>query len=498
VSADPGTKRGAAIGGASAAAGQKVLYSPGAGTFKTFNTGGRIAGQIFVLTGLKLTALTRAYREEIKMSNAELQLQVSQLQTKLLETLRALTDWRREHTSPCDANSPLLIRAVEVINEADALRVQTPVTPTPDLVGTLTDALVTAVVKQTAAARKPREERDDVLDVVSYVAGHFVEGMSTLFKLETRIVPLENFESAVASVDFGNGCKLEELTKEELNKIRKAPTVKLPMHAPPRYKLATANPASPFGHDFDATPPASAIEVIRAMRLCHGGHLAAPFFMDYDPGVPVSFIALFLPSIHSYRTPYRLTQGDIKTVQRLVAMLMSARCRSDNRLNNALRRFDDVYGRSRNDDQIIDCFTALESCLTPDSTTEVGYKLALRTAAILSGSRKPKEVQLLINAGYDARSKIIHEGQSLTELFTKGSVKKRIQRLNELRGLSDSITPDSFTDELIEYLRHVLQFVITELSGAHASVEDLVSSLDERIADGLCYVEFFGRADSVL
>ena len=46
------------------------------------------------------------------------------IDTRLLETLRALTDWAREHTSPLDADSPheLLIRAVAVIDEADKRR----------------------------------------------------------------------------------------------------------------------------------------------------------------------------------------------------------------------------------------------------------------------------------------------------------------------------------------------------------------------------------------
>lgn len=43
------------------------------------------------------------------------------INTELLETLRALTNWGRDHTSPRDPNTPhdLLVRAVKVIDEAD-------------------------------------------------------------------------------------------------------------------------------------------------------------------------------------------------------------------------------------------------------------------------------------------------------------------------------------------------------------------------------------------
>jgi hypothetical protein len=48
---------------------------------------------------------------------------VESVNTELLEALKALTHWGREHTSPRDANSPhdLLIRAVAAIDKADAV-----------------------------------------------------------------------------------------------------------------------------------------------------------------------------------------------------------------------------------------------------------------------------------------------------------------------------------------------------------------------------------------
>jgi hypothetical protein len=60
----------------------------------------------------------------------------SPVNAELLEALRALTDWAREHTSPRDANSPhdLLVRAIAVIDEAEAK-------PKPDLATLINDPL---------------------------------------------------------------------------------------------------------------------------------------------------------------------------------------------------------------------------------------------------------------------------------------------------------------------------------------------------------------------
>lgn len=53
-------------------------------------------------------------------------MQLTELQTDLLEALRALTDWGRDNTSPRDPNNPhsLLVRAAGVIAEADRLRAE--------------------------------------------------------------------------------------------------------------------------------------------------------------------------------------------------------------------------------------------------------------------------------------------------------------------------------------------------------------------------------------
>jgi hypothetical protein len=51
----------------------------------------------------------------------------AEIGAEVLETLRALTDWARENTSPRDANSPhdILIRTAAVIDEADKLKAET-------------------------------------------------------------------------------------------------------------------------------------------------------------------------------------------------------------------------------------------------------------------------------------------------------------------------------------------------------------------------------------
>jgi hypothetical protein len=166
----------------------------------------------------------------------------------------------------------------------------------------------------------------------------------------------------------------------------------------------------------------------------------------------------FLPA-KRLGSPYRLKREDVTAVRMRMAMLADSRCAADNRLGNALRRFDDIHGRNRDDETIIDCFTALESCLTTESSAEIGYRLALRAAAVLVGTHQPEDVRILVSAGYDARSKIVHEGLSMRQLFSNKDFKKKLKKLKEVRGL-----------DVID-------------------TQKLVNSLDDRIAAALRYVE---------
>lgn len=310
--------------------------------------------------------------------------------------------------------------------------------------------------------------------------------------MHRRIIPLVNFESEVNRADFLNGYVLEPLTEEELRLISEEPirhSFRTSRWEQIRHKLTTEIPRRPeHTQDGQLVTLQSAVEIIQAMRLCHPGDICGPIFVDYSSSSARWTSGGVMPVMY-LGSPYQFKEGDVHLVVGQLSLLTTSRCRADNRLTSALGRFNDTYGRNRLEDRIVDCFIALESCLTPEAAGEIGFRLALRSAAILSSSERPEVIRRLISAGYDARSKIVHGGLSMKQLFDNRDFKtKQLRPLKRIQGLdpdADCITPMSFAGDLIECLRSILRTVIQEMNRLNMDAQELVAELDDNIAAAL-------------
>jgi hypothetical protein len=309
--------------------------------------------------------------------------------------------------------------------------------------------------------------------------------------MHRRIIPLVNFESEVSHADFLNGYVLEPLTEEELRLIFEEPirhSFRTSRWELIRHKLTTEiSPQPKDSQDGQLVSSQPAIEIIHAMRLCHPGDICGPIFVDYSSSSTRWVSGGVMPVMY-LGSPYQFKEQDVHLVVDQISLLTTSRCRADNRLTGTLGRFNDIYGRNRLEDRIVDCFIALESCLTPETTGEIGFRLALRSAAILSPTEKPEVIRSLIAAGYDARSKIVHGGLSMKQLFDNRDFGKKLRSLKRIQGLNpdaDCITLVSFTGDLIECLRGVLRTVIREMNRLNMDTEELVAELDDNIASAL-------------
>ncbi len=306
--------------------------------------------------------------------------------------------------------------------------------------------------------------------------------------MHRRIIPLVNFESEVAHVDFLNGYVLEPLMDEELRLISEEPirhSFRTSNRNLIRHKLATEIPRQPKDGQFVGSQPA--VEIIHAMRLCHPGDICGPIFVDYSSSSTRWASGGIMPVMY-LGSPYQFKKEDVDLVVDQLSLLTTNRCRADNRLTSTLGRFNDIYGRNRLEDRIVDCFIALESCLTPETTSEISFRLALRSAAILSPTERPEVIRNLISTGYDARSRIVHGGLSMKQLFDNKDFRKKLRPLKRIQGLdpdADCITPVSFTGDLIECLRSILRTVIREMNRVNMDTEELVAELDNNIAAAL-------------
>ena len=301
------------------------------------------------------------------------------------------------------------------------------------------------------------------------------------------VVPLAYLETESANIDFGDGWELRPLDAKELTFIRSnfnvAQHFTLQHHQEMLFALAQTCGPSEAPSSLDPRP---ATDILRAMKLLHAGDMSTPLYFQLD-NENRSLIGGLLPA-KRLGSPYKLLSVEIDGLQKIIAAVRNVRAKDDQEIENALSRFDDACSRSRMEDQIVDCFTALESCLVPDGQTEIGFRLALRAAALLVGFRKPAHTRELMKIGYDVRSKIVHGGAVLHRLFADNKFKKKLRPLKVIMGLDPDkpcITDISFSVDVVTYTREALQVVLLSLGDKYESCDDLVSDLDRRVAAAL-------------
>jgi len=78
-------------------------------------------------------------------------------------------------------------------------------------------------------------------------------------------------------------------------------------------------------------------------------------------------------------------------------------------VNLALRRWSGSFDRESNEDSLIDYWIGLEALFTPDTTTELRFRAAMRIAAFLGQTADERSsVFKGVKTSYDWRSAIVH------------------------------------------------------------------------------------------
>lgn len=164
---------------------------------------------------------------------------------------------------------------------------------------------------------------------------------------------------------------------------------------------------------------------------------------------------------------YKFEQDDSVRIQHLHRTIYGGELGSKRRsLDVGLRRFNQAYSRRDIEDQIIDYAIALDSLLVPDGQTELTHRLAQRGAFLLAESCEPQETYKNLVALYTARSKIVHEGQLLSEM-------------KHLRNASD-VSPLDLPAKADDLVRNILKELIKRIT-RHESLRQLVTDLDMQL-----------------
>lgn len=247
----------------------------------------------------------------------------------------------------------------------------------------------------------------------------------------TVIAPLFNFSSDITTVSIGPLIQLTAFTTEEKTLIWKTNI----LSTFNSFELINAghklvgNYSSGSGSSQSPTKPELENEietVMTTLRLLKRGGIGWGLLHEYTDdmfsciGGGTKTRSDFVTNAYGPR--YELLENNLEDAKQIYASLKQVmqvpHCGG---LEVALRRFNQMYSRDKDEDRIIDLTIALESCLLT-GMDELRYRLALRGAALLSKQKDPKVTQSLLRDIYDARSKIVHEGQLLHEIKEVKSV----------------------------------------------------------------------------
>jgi hypothetical protein len=170
-------------------------------------------------------------------------------------------------------------------------------------------------------------------------------------------------------------------------------------------------------------------DIIVALRLIHDGAVAAP--------IGTVILPLDEPEITNemrggwFRVDecqpsgiadtYELLADDLATFAEILDEIRAVReSKRHADIAVALRRFNQAYERTKQEDILIDLVVALESSLLAGIAEKEGlaFRMALRGAALLRVRRNPEDTFTMFNQLYAARSKIVHEGATLEDLYS--------------------------------------------------------------------------------
>ena len=136
-------------------------------------------------------------------------------------------------------------------------------------------------------------------------------------------------------------------------------------------------------------------------------------------------------------------------------------------INVAIRRFNACNSEIDSEDRLIDAMIALEALYLGDneSTSELGYRLSLRTAALLGSTYdEARHIQTLVKSAYDRlRSKVVH-GRQIGTL----SLGRKEMLASEV------------LDEILGYVRRSIR-VFLKLSKVFSSHDEILKAIEDAI-----------------
>lgn len=283
---------------------------------------------------------------------------------------------------------------------------------------------------------------------------------------------LVNFQSEVDEIDLGSELIIKKISNEEIKEFRIASgyntghvtrfdLIGIKYLIKLKYTIKKGEPQS------DEIPKDRFKKVIFVLRLLKEGVIGFNSILSSSSiWNPTGTIVSGSNYKKNYMgSKYKLMEFEIEDFKKLWAEYNNLNLQDLFWLNIAISKFNYIYDRERLEDKLIDCMIAFEA-LFSEGSADLSYKIPIRVARLLETEFKQrKNAYIIIKAGYNARSKLVHGSKQIKHIDLKYSDRK------------ERILLADFIPKIVEYLRKSLKEIMIEV-GKGKDKTDILERID--------------------
>ncbi len=225
----------------------------------------------------------------------------------------------------------------------------------------------------------------------------------------TYLTPLLNVLLVPGAVELRPGLRLRQLATEEVEQWLNLHGEGTGLSSYQLMQLRCALEIDVARGRFDPSGAADTdgvrADAVNLLRLLLDRNVGLAFTQEVTPSISALGLTLFTqPALH---LPDALATLDAATGERLARLW--GRLQGTPRFALAFRRWGEALGRLREEDRLIDYWVGLETLFTPDGTTELRFRAALRVAALLGRTADEREaIYRDLGTSYNRRSGVVH------------------------------------------------------------------------------------------
>lgn len=274
-------------------------------------------------------------------------------------------------------------------------------------------------------------------------------------------VPLENLKCIESPIRLGLGMEILTMPKDVFEDLFYVSESNYRFEEVVRWEsvlhltFTIPKSATPEGASSAAEQYRTAEDVLTAIRLLKSSRVVAgPSVTRYRRWMPIIGTGYGRRSEapHPFNSIHELTFADSQPIIAYLQSVQKVRKSGFPNLTLALRRFNYSYERSRSEDRLIDQMIAFETLfladIGDDNRGEKRFRLALRVSYFLDHGPNRKTINQDMKHAYDMRSRIIHGGDSSTDLEDVARKAEEYLRQSLVKFLEHAAQPNA-TRELV-------------------------------------------------